>query len=153
MRRAAWGAVAAAGLVGALAAGCGDVREVAVQDLRQIAVVSRDMNGPIIYYSPDLCVRVGRLVCAFERVHAKMLATRGNVPRQNPADPYNTGWITPREILEADCRATADLRGQARAAVEAAAEFYQRQGDARLALNYPMGAQRAAQILECLERY
>ena len=137
-------------LLGAMAAGCGGVREVAVQDLRQIAVVSRDAIGPIIYYSPDLCGRAGRLVCGFERVHAQMLATRGEVPRRpDAADPYDTGWITPRDILEADCRATTDLRGQGRAAVEAAVEFFQRQGDARVAPNYPTGSQRATQILEC----
>lgn len=152
MRRAAWGVVAAAGLLGAVAAGCAEVREVAVQDLRQIAVVSRDAEGPVIYYSPDLCLRVGRSVCAYEHAHATMLMTRGPVPRQpNPADPYDTNWITPRDILEADCRATIDLRGQGRAAVEAAREFYRRQGDARVAPNYPTGSQRATQILECLE--
>ncbi len=154
VRRAAWGAVAAAGLWGAVAAGCGDVREVAVQDLRQIAVVSRDAKGPIIYYSPDLCRRVGRLVCGFERVHAQMLATRGEVPRRpGAADPYDTGWVTPKEILQADCRAANELRGPDEASARAAAEFYGRQGEARVAPSYPTGAQRAAQILECLERY
>jgi hypothetical protein len=137
-----------------MVAGCGEVREVAVQDLKQVAVASRDTKGPVIYYSPDLCLKVGRSVCAYERVHATMLVTRGPVPRQpNPADPYDTSWITPREILEADCRAADQLRGQGRNAAEAAVEFYRRQGDARVAPNYPVGSQRAAQILECLERY
>ena len=145
--------VLAAVILGLAAPGCGDVREVAVQDLRQIAVVSRDGNGPIIYYNPDRCLKVGRAVCAFERVHAKMLATRGDVPRLIAPDRYDTGWITPREILQADCRAANELRGQGEAAAQAAAEFYRRQGDARTAPNYPTGSQRAAQILECLERY
>jgi len=138
----------------ALVAGCGEVREVAVQDLKQIAVVARDAKGPIIYYSPDLCLKVGRSVCAYERVHAQMLATRGEVPRtQNPANPYDTSWITPKEILQADCRAANELRGQGEAAAHAAIAFYRRQGDARPAPNYPTGSQRAAQIEQCLERY
>ena len=140
-------------LLGGLAAGCGEVREMAVQDLKQIAVVSRDAKGPIIYYSPDLCVRAGRPVCAFERVHARMLATRGSVPLQRPGDPYGIGWLSPRDILEADCRAANELRGPGEATAHAAAEFYRRQGEARLAPNYPTGEQRAAQIEQCLERY
>ncbi len=143
----------AAALLGGMAAGCGDVREVAVQDLRQVAVVARDAKGSVIYYSPDLCIKVGRLVCAFERVHARMLATRGEVPRQNAADPYDTRWITPREILQADCRAANELRGQGENVARAGVDFYGRQGDTRVAPNYPTGTQRAAQILECLERY
>ena len=139
--------------LGLVAAGCGDVREVAVQDLRQIAVVSRDAKGPIIYYSPDRCVEAGRSVCAFERVHAQMLATRGEVPRQNPGNPYDIAWITPEEVLKADCRAANELRGQGEAAAHAAVAYYRRQGNARLTPNYPTGSQRAAQILECLERY
>lgn len=134
--------------------GCGEVREVAVQDLKQIAVVSRDAQGPVIYYSPDLCLKVGRPVCAFEHVHARILATRGDLPpRRSLADPYDTSWITPREILQADCRAANELRGQGEAAAHAAVEFYRRQGEARLAPNYPTGEQRAAQIEQCLERY
>jgi hypothetical protein len=141
-------------MVGALAGGCGEVREIAVPDLKQVAVVARDAKGPIIYYSPELCVKVGRSVCAYERVQATMLVTRGTVPRQpNPADPYDTSWITPRDILEADCRAANQLHGQGEAAARAAADYYRRQGDAKFAPNYPSGSQRAAQILECLERY
>jgi hypothetical protein len=152
MRHGSWVAVAASLIVGAMAAACGEAREVAVQDLKQVAVVSRDAKGPVIYYNPDLCAKVGRSVCAYERVHATMLLTRGPVPRQpNPADPYDTSWITPRDILEADCRATTELRGQGRGAVEAAMRFYGQQGDARAAPNYPTGTQRASQILECLE--
>lgn len=148
-----WSALAAAGLA-LWTAGCGEVREVAVEDLRQIAVVSRDAKGPIIYYSPDRCVAVGRSMCVFERVHAQMLATRGDVPRQrDPADRYGTAWLTPEEILKADCRAANELRGSGEAAAHAAVSYYGRQGDGRFAPNYPTGSQRAAQILECLARY
>jgi hypothetical protein len=147
------GALAASLVLAGAAAGCGDVREVAVRDLKQVAVVSRDAKGPIIYYNPDLCVELGRSVCAYERVHAQMLATRGEVPRQKPGDPYDTGWVTPKEILQADCRAANELRGHGEAAARAGVEFYRRQGERRVAPNYPTGTQRAAQILECLERY
>ena len=152
MRQGSWMAVAMSLMVGAMAGGCVQVREVAVQDLKQVAVVSWDAKGPVIYYSPELCVKVGRSVCAYERAQATMLVTRGPVPRQpNPSNPYDTSWISPRDILEADCRATTDLRGQARGAVEAAMQFYRQQGEARIAPNYPTGAQRASQILECLQ--
>lgn len=135
-------------------AGCGEAREIAVRDLKQIAVVAWDARGPVIYYNPDRCVEVGRSLCAYERTHAHMLVSRGNVPRRaNPADPYDTSWITPEEVLKADCRAANELRGQGQAAAQAAADFFRRQGDARAAPNYPTGSQRAAQILECLERY
>ncbi len=145
--------VIAALLLGGAAAGCGEVREVAVQDLKQVAVVSRDGKGPIIYFNPELCDKVGRLVCAYDRVQAQMLVTRGEVPRQKPGDPYDTSWIRPQDILQADCRAANELRGQGQAAAEAAIEHFRRQGDARQAPNYPTGAQRAAQINECLARY
>src|SRR3972149_5431828 len=113
------GTLAVALLAGGVGAGGGDVREVAVKDLKQVAVVSRDGKGPVIYYSPELCVEVGPSACAYERVHAQMLATRGDVPRQKPGDPYDTAWITPREILQADCRAANELRGQGGAAAPA----------------------------------
>jgi hypothetical protein len=148
------GPLAAALLVGGLAAGCGEAREVAVRDLKQITVVGRDAKGPLIYYNPELCLQVGGPVCGYERVHAHMLVTRGAVPqRPNPADPYDTSWITPEEILKADCRAANELRGQGEAAARAAAEYYRRQGETQVAPNYPTGLQRAAQIRECLERY
>lgn len=140
-------------LLAGVAAGCGEAREVAVQDLKQVAVVARDAKGPVIYYSPDRCMAVGRLVCTYERTHAQMLLTRGDVPRQKPGDPYDTGWITLKDILQADCRAANELRGPGQAAAEAAIEYFRRQGDLREAPNYPTGTQRAAQIGECLARY
>ncbi len=140
-------------LLAGVAAGCGEAREVAVQDLRQVAVVARDAKGPVIYYSPDRCTAVGRLVCTYERTHAQMLLTRGDVPRQKPGDPYDTSWIMSKDILQADCRAANELRGPGEAAAHAAVDFYQRKGDERVAPNYPTGSQRAAQIRECLERY
>jgi hypothetical protein len=139
-------------LVG-VAAGCGEVREVAVQDLKHVAVVARDAQGPVIYYNPELCLKAGRLMCTYDRIQAQMLLTRGNVPRQKPGDPYDTSWIRPQDILQADCRAANELRGQGQAAAEAAVQYFRRQGDAREAPNYPTGTQRAAQISECLVRY
>ena len=153
LRRRAGGVLGAGLLLGGMAAGCGEVREVAVQDLKQVALVARDAKGPVIYYNPELCVKAGRLICTFDRIQAQMLATRGDVPRQKPGDPYDTSWIRPQDILQADCRAANELRGPGQAAAEAAIEYFRRQGDVREAPNYPTGTQRAAQIGECLARY
>jgi hypothetical protein len=147
-------AAAAAGACGLVwAAGCGQVREVAATDLTQVAVVGRDAEGTVIYYSPDLCLEVGRLVCGFERHHAHTLATSGKMPRgASPAVPSGNTWATPQDILETDCRATSSLGSGYEAIARAAADFYRRQGERRLAPNYPTGEQRAQQILDCLGR-
>lgn len=154
MRGGSWVAVTGALLLGGVAAGCAEVREVAVRDLGQVAVVARDARGPVIYYNPERCVQVGRAVCAFERVHAQELVARGKVPfSRDPTNPYDTRWLSPQDVLQADCWAANELRGHGGGAAHAAVEFYRRQGTARVAPNYPPGAQRAAQILECLERF
>jgi hypothetical protein len=127
------------------------VAEVASEKINDIAVAEVDRPDPIIFYKPSLFRRYGPLLSRFFLAHEY-----GHIARQHSRlkltalQPYARDSALRVQELEADCYAAALTGDDARNASEAAVRFFSRLGPFRFDTEHPTGAQRAAQILECL---
>lgn len=126
-----------------------DVRQVASDTIRDVALV-RVMDGrPVIYYNPALLERVGPELSSFfithEYGHIRYGHSGGALVHDGPLSE-----LRQRQELEADCYAAAHLAEQEPAVVEAALEFFLQMGGRRFDAYHPTGSQRAARILSCL---
>ena len=126
-----------------------DVRQVASDTIRDVALVTVVQGRPIIYYNPVLLDRVGPELTAFffahEYGHIHAGHSGGALVHDGELDT-----LRQRQELEADCYAAASLGEQHPEAVEAALEFFVRMGPRRFDAWHPTGSQRAARILSCL---
>jgi hypothetical protein len=127
------------------------VAEIASEQINDIAVAEVDRPDPVIFYKPSLFRRYGPLLSRFFLAHEY-----GHIARQHSRFKLTTLQAYARDSalrqqeLDADCYA-ASLEGEdARNAAEAALRFFSRLGPFRFDSEHPTGAQRAAQILECL---
>ncbi|HEX2449584.1 MAG TPA: hypothetical protein VHJ69_00505 [Gemmatimonadales bacterium] len=127
-----------------------DVRELPVDTLRDLAVVTYELGRPIIYYNPILMQRVGPQMADFFMAHEYGHIANGHAGAALTLGGTDVGTIRQRQELEADCYATAALAERNGFAVSAALEFFTRLGPFRFDNLHPTGAQRAAKILACI---
>ena len=125
-----------------------DVREVASDTIRDVALVTFVQGRPTIYYNPVLMERVGPVLGRFfithEYGHIHNGHTGGALVHDGALDV-----VRQRQELEADCYAAKHLAESDPAAVEAAMAFFLRMGPHRFDNYHPTGSQRAARILSC----
>lgn len=125
------------------------IREIPVPQLNDIAMASIDAQGPVIYYNPGLCQRVGPLICEFFRAHEYGHHARGHIYREMfNANPYNRAWVRQEYEKEADCWAAANAPIQSSRA--AMVYFARMQGPYRPDWYHPTGYQRADVISRCM---
>lgn len=127
------------------------VAEIASETINDIAVAEVDRPDPIIFYKPSLFRRYGPMLSRFFLAHEY-----GHIARQHTRfkltslQAYARDSALRAQELEADCYAAGQTGEDARNASEAALRFFSRLGPFRFDAEHPTGAQRAAQILECL---
>jgi hypothetical protein len=127
-----------------------DVRIVASDTLRDVAVTIRESGRAVILYNPELLARFGPRLKDFFIAHEYGHVAHGHTGGAlAPLDARDEDRRLKQE-LEADCYAAAQLGPANRAAVEAAIRLFTRMGPFRYDKLHPTGSQRAAQILACL---
>lgn len=127
-----------------------DVRLVATDTLRDVAITRLEGDRPVIYYNPALIERVGPLLrdffIAHEYGHVFFAHTGGALAGRDSA----SAEVRQRQELEADCYAANRLARTSRTSVEAAIAFFTRMGLYSHDRFHPSGASRAANLLACL---
>ena len=127
-----------------------DVRIVASDTLRDVAVTIRESGRAVILYNPELLARFGPRLKDFFIAHEYGHVAHGHTGGAlAPLDARDEDRRLKQE-LEADCYAAAQLGPANRAAVEAAIRLFTRMGPFRYDKLHPTGSQRAAQIMACL---
>lgn len=127
-----------------------DVRIIASDTLRDVAVTIRESGRAVILYNPELLARFGPLLKDFFIAHEYGHVAHGHIGGAlAPLDARDEDRRLKQE-LDADCYAAAQLGPANRAAVEAAVRLFTRMGPFRYDKLHPTGSQRAAQILACL---
>ena len=127
-----------------------DVRIIASDTLRDVAVTVRESGRAVILYNPELLARFGPLLKDFFIAHEYGHVAHGHTGGAlAPLDARDEDRRLKQE-LEADCYAAAQLGPANRSAVEAAIRLFTRMGPFRYDKLHPTGSQRAAQILACL---
>jgi hypothetical protein len=127
-----------------------DVREVASDTLRDVAVATYEQGRPVIYYNPTLMQRLGPQLSDFFKAHEYGHIVHGHSGAALSLAGHDVGTLRQRQELEADCYATAALAERNGPAVSAALQFFTRLGPFRFDNLHPTGAQRAAKILACV---
>jgi hypothetical protein len=127
-----------------------DVREVATDTLRDVALVAYEQGRPVIYYNPILMQRVGPQLADFFMAHEYGHVAHGHSGAALTLGGDDVGTTRQRQELEADCYATEALAERNGPAVAAALQFFTRLGPFRFDNLHPTGAQRAAKILACI---
>jgi hypothetical protein len=127
-----------------------DVRQIATDTLRDVAVSAFENGRPVIYYNPVLMQRVGPELEAFFFAHEYGHVRYGHTGAALAAGEGDLGALRVRQELEADCYAARTLGETDPAAVDAAIRFFTRMGPFRFDAWHPSGAQRGAKILSCL---
>ena len=127
-----------------------DVRLVATDTLRDVAITNLEGDRPVIYYNPALIERVGPLLrdffIAHEYGHVFYAHTGGALAGRDSA----SAEVRQRQELQADCYAANRLARTSRTSVEAAIAFFTRMGLYSHDRFHPSGASRAANLLACL---
>ena len=126
-----------------------DVRQVASDTIRDVALVTVVQGRPTIYYNPVLLDRVGPELATFFITHEYGHIHHGHSGGALVHDGEIT-TLRQRQELEADCYAAEHLADFDSASVEAALAFFVRMGPNRFDNYHPTGSQRAARILSCL---
>lgn len=129
-----------------------DVREVATDTLRDVALVAPVQGRPTIYYNPVLLERLGPELSAFFLAHEYGHIHNGHTGGAL-LDEGELDQLRQQQELEADCYAARHLAGRNPAAVDAALRFFLRLGSRRFDAYHPTGSQRAAGILSCLPQH
>ena len=127
-----------------------DVREIATDTLRDVALVAYDLGRPVIYYNPVLMQRIGPQLADFFMAHEYGHVAYGHSGAALTLGGDDVGARRQRQELEADCYATETLAGRNPESVGAALQFFTRLGPFRFDNLHPTGAQRAAKLLACL---
>jgi hypothetical protein len=127
-----------------------DVRQIATDTLRDVALAAFENGRPIIYYNPVLLQQFGPNLTTFFFAHEYGHVRFGHTGSALLAAEGDPGAVRQRQELEADCYAARTLAESDPAAVGAAVRFFTRMGPFRYDAWHPSGSQRAANILACL---
>jgi hypothetical protein len=148
--------IVAASLVPASPQGAGalqrlvDVRQIATDTLRDVAVATFVQGRPTIYYNPVLLQGFGPRMAEFFFAHEYGHIRYGHAGGALSHESGEVSARRQRQELEADCYAAQVLADHDRESVEAALRFFKRMGPYRYDTFHPTGSQRAARILSCL---
>jgi hypothetical protein len=127
-----------------------DVRQVATDTLRDVALAVFEHGRPVIYYNPVLLQQFGPNLTTFFFAHEYGHVRFGHTGAALVTGESDPSAIRQRQELEADCYAARTLAESDPAAVGAAIRFFTRLGPFRFDAWHPSGSQRAAKILACL---
>ncbi len=127
-----------------------DVRQIATDTLRDVAVATFVHGRPTIYYNPVLLQGFGPRMAEFFFAHEYGHLRYGHAGGALSQEDGEVSQLRQRQELEADCYAAEVLGHHHREAVETALRFFRRMGPYRYDVFHPTGAQRAAKILSCL---
>jgi hypothetical protein len=127
-----------------------DVRQIATDTLRDVAVAAFVQGRPTIYYNPVLLQGFGPRMAEFFLAHEYGHLRYGHAGGALTHEKGEVSLTRQRQELEADCYATQVLAEHHREAVESALRFFRRMGPYRYDAFHPTGSQRAARILACL---
>ena len=127
-----------------------DVRQIASDTLRDVALARFEDGRPIIYYNPALLQQFGPSLTTFFFAHEYGHIRYGHTGAALLAGDGDLSAVRQRQELEADCYAARSLAESAPEAVAAAIRFFTRMGPFRFDAWHPSGSQRAAKILACL---
>ena len=126
-----------------------DVRQIATDTLRDVAVATFEQGRPVIYYNPGLLQQIGPRLTSFFLAHEYGHIRYGHTGAALAAGEGDLGALRVRQELEADCYAARTLSESEPEAVDAAVRFFTRMGPFRFDAWHPSGSQRAAKILAC----
>jgi hypothetical protein len=127
-----------------------DVRQIATDTLRDVAIATFVQGRPTIYYNPILLQGFGPRMAEFFFAHEYGHLRYGHAGGALSHDEGEVSLVRQRQELEADCYAAQVLSQPDRESVEAAVRFFQRMGPYRYDAFHPTGSQREAKILSCL---
>ncbi len=127
-----------------------DVRLLATDTLRDVALTRRENGRAVIYYNPALIERVGPLLRDFFIAHEFGHIFYDHDGGALAGRDSNVVEVRQRQELEADCYAAARLARSSRASIEAAVQFFTRMGLFSHDRFHPSGSRRAANLLACL---
>ena len=127
-----------------------DVRQIATDTLRDVALATIENGRPIIYYNPVLMQRFGPNLTTFFFAHEYGHIHFGHTGSALLAGESDPSAVRQRQELEADCYAARTLAESDPTAVGAAIRFFTRMGPFRFDPWHPSGSQRVAKILACL---
>jgi hypothetical protein len=127
-----------------------DVRQIATDTLRDVALAAFEHGRPVIYYNPVLLQQFGPNLTTFFFAHEYGHIRFGHTGAALLAGETDPSAVRQRQELEADCYAARTLAESEPAAVGAAIRFFTRMGPFRFDAWHPSGSQRAAKILSCL---
>ncbi len=127
-----------------------DVRQIATDTLRDVAVAAFVGGRPIIYYNPILLQGFGPRMAEFFFAHEYGHLRYGHTGGALAHEAGEVSLLRQRQELDADCYAAEVLAERDREAVETALRFFRRMGPYRYDAFHPTGSQRAAKILACL---
>jgi hypothetical protein len=127
-----------------------DVRQIATDTLRDVALARFENGRPVIYYNPALLRQFGPSLTTFFFAHEYGHIRYGHTGAALLAGDGDLTAVRQRQELEADCYAARALAESAPEAVGAAVRFFTRMGAFRFDALHPSGSQRAAKILACL---
>jgi len=127
-----------------------DVRQIATDTLRDVAVATFIRGRPIIYYNPALLQGFGPRMAEFFFAHEYGHIRYGHTGGALAHEEGEVNLLRQRQELEADCYAARVLADYQRETVETAVRFFRRMGPYRYDAFHPTGSQRAARILSCL---
>lgn len=156
MRRSWWVTIVAAALLSAGPRGAQalqqlvDVRQIATDTLRDVAVAAFVQGRPTIFYNPVLLQGFGPRMAEFFFAHEYGHLRYGHAGGALTHEAGEVSLLRQRQELEADCYAAQVLAEHDRESVDAAVRFFQRMGPYRYDGFHPTGSQRAANILSCL---
>jgi hypothetical protein len=127
-----------------------DVRQIASDTLRDVAVAAFVQGRPIIYYNPALLQGFGPRMAEFFLAHEYGHIRYGHAGGALSHEEGEVNLLRQRQELEADCYAARALADYQRESVETAVRFFRRMGPYHYDAYHPTGSQRATRILSCL---
>ena len=129
-----------------------DVRQIATDTLRDVALATFENGRPVIYYNPVLLQQFGPRLTSFFFAHEYGHIRYGHTGAALAAGEGDLTALRQRQELEADCYAARTLSESEPETIGAALRFFTRMGPFRFDAWHPSGSQRAAKILACLPR-
>ncbi|HUK99653.1 MAG TPA: ImmA/IrrE family metallo-endopeptidase [Nitrospirota bacterium] len=126
------------------------VREIAVPSLPDIAIISIDTHGPVIYFNPNIIKQTNHDFVTFSRAHEYGHLYLHHLKASFfTSNRYSQAWIQRTKENEADCFAVHELINTEPQAVYAAISLFNAQGKGSADASHPTGFERAANIQIC----